>query len=140
MNYIHLIHPTTLPSPCAVPRSEPLAALPAADAPTVTAAVAPPKILLLQSPPINPIILPSPFSTPLTTATTSPPHYEELAWPAQQDGALGYKQVGQQGQGGGLLGFIMGKYKSGSSGDAETVKALEYAYQAGRMAEKGEKA
>lgn len=70
----------------------------------------------------------------------NPPHYEELAWPAQQDRALGYKQVGQEGQGGGLLGFIMGKYKSGSSGDAETVKALEYAYQAGRMAEKGEKA
>lgn len=31
----------------------------------------------------------------------------------------------------------MGKYKSGNKGDEETVRALEYAYQAVRMAEKG---
>ena len=66
-----------------------------------------------------------------------PPDYEELAWLAKREGALGSEQSGQ---GSGLLGFIKGKYQLGKAGDAETVRVLEYAYQAGGMEEKGGKA
>lgn len=70
----------------------------------------------------NPIAFPVEGKGFRTTESDTPPEYQDVV-PTQQH------------QNGGLVGFLMKKYQGAQrNGDAETVKALDSAFEAGRMA------